>query len=292
MYLLTCLLEPFMPSFSNEVWSDPSCNWVLSEFLRVAFLPQTSLCVIFYKVLRQLNLSLEENLSFSDEKGEIVKAKTPWDFLPAGHKIGRPTPLFEELVRLAFRIFLSVGHYFTPHNLQCLQKDENVSEHRKKYAGSQAERRSQEVADAEAMKISNQLKSTTLSGNCLDTNLFCFSPDIRQICLFCCTSRSKEKNSCWSTYWWIAHFICLLTKKYYLGIMRFLSWQVCCQAPPCPPGLKPRWPPVCKVWVRAPSIILENKHQNYHANVSFIVQVEALWFIFELFCQVISDSSK
>jgi len=108
VYLLTCLLEPFMPSFSNEV-------------------------------LRQLNLSLEENLSFSDEKGEIVKAKTPWDFLPAGHKIGRPTPLFEEL------------------------KDENVSEHRKKYAGSQAERRSQEVADAEAMKIANQLKSTTLS---------------------------------------------------------------------------------------------------------------------------------
>jgi methionyl-tRNA synthetase len=109
VYLLTCLLEPFMPSFSNEV-------------------------------LRQLNLSLEENLSFSDEKGEIVKAKTPWDFLPAGHKIGRPTPLFEEL------------------------KDENVSEHRKKYAGSQAERSSKEVADAEAMKIANQLKSTTLSG--------------------------------------------------------------------------------------------------------------------------------
>ncbi|KAG2661261.1 hypothetical protein PVAP13_1KG494300 [Panicum virgatum] len=108
VYLLTCLLEPFMPSFSNEVQ-------------------------------RQLNLSPEENLSFSDGKGEIVKAKTPWDFLPAGHKIGRPTPLFEEL------------------------KDENVSEHRKKYAGSQAERRSQEVADAEAMKIANQLKSTTLS---------------------------------------------------------------------------------------------------------------------------------
>ncbi|RLM78656.1 putative methionine--tRNA ligase [Panicum miliaceum] len=108
VYLLTCLLEPFMPSLSNEV-------------------------------LRQLNLSPEENLSFSDEKGEIVKAKTPWDFLPAGHKIGRPTPLFEEL------------------------KDENVSEHRKKYAGSQAERSSKEVADAEAMKIANQLKSTTLS---------------------------------------------------------------------------------------------------------------------------------
>ncbi|CAN6246245.1 unnamed protein product [Urochloa humidicola] len=108
VYLLTCLLEPFMPSFSTEV-------------------------------LRQLNLSPEENLSFSEEKGESVNAKTPWDFLPAGHKIGRPTPLFEEL------------------------KDEIVSEHRKNYAGSQAERISKEVANAEATKIANQLRSTTLS---------------------------------------------------------------------------------------------------------------------------------
>jgi methionyl-tRNA synthetase len=129
-------------------------------------------------VLRQLNLFSEENLSFSDEKGEIVKVKTPWDFLPAGHKIGRPTPLFEELVHLAFRIFLSFGHNFTPHNLQWLQKDENVSEHRKKCARSQAKRSSQEVVDAEAMKISNQLISTTLSGNCLDTLIYSASTQI------------------------------------------------------------------------------------------------------------------
>ncbi|KAF8729573.1 hypothetical protein HU200_017517 [Digitaria exilis] len=109
VYLLACLLEPFMPSFSNEV-------------------------------RRQLNLSPEENLSLSQEKGEIVKARSPWDFLPAGHKIGRPVPLFEEL------------------------KDEKVSEHRKKYAGSQAERSSKAVADAEATKITNQLKSAALSG--------------------------------------------------------------------------------------------------------------------------------
>jgi hypothetical protein len=91
---------------------------MLSVFLQIAFLPQTSLRVIFYKVLHQLNLSPEEHLSFSEEKGESVKAKTPWDFLPAGHKIGRPVPLFEELVRFAFRIFWSTGHNFTPHNLQ------------------------------------------------------------------------------------------------------------------------------------------------------------------------------
>ena len=51
-------------------------------------------------MLRQLNLSPEENLSFSEEKGEITKAKSPWDFVPAGHKIGKPVPLFKELVRL------------------------------------------------------------------------------------------------------------------------------------------------------------------------------------------------
>lgn len=84
------------------------------EFLRIAFSwPQSSLCAIFYKVLRQLNLSPEENLSFSEEKGEIAKAKTPWDLVPVGHKIGKPIPLFEELVRLSFRIFLFVGHNFT-----------------------------------------------------------------------------------------------------------------------------------------------------------------------------------
>ena len=56
-------------------------------------------------MLRQLNLSPEETLSFSEEKGESAKAKTPWDLVPAGHKIGRPVPLFEELVHLPFRIF-------------------------------------------------------------------------------------------------------------------------------------------------------------------------------------------
>lgn len=58
VYLLACLLEPFMPSFSKEV-------------------------------LHQLNLSPEENVSFSKENGESVKAKPPWDLVQAGHKIGR-----------------------------------------------------------------------------------------------------------------------------------------------------------------------------------------------------------
>ncbi|KAL6867594.1 hypothetical protein ACP4OV_015618 [Aristida adscensionis] len=106
VYLLACLLEPFMPSFSNEV-------------------------------LRQLNLS-QEDLSFNEEKVEIAKAKTPWDFVPAGHKIGSPVPLFKEL------------------------KNE-VDELREKYAGSQAERSSKAAADAEANKVANQLKASKLS---------------------------------------------------------------------------------------------------------------------------------
>lgn len=125
-------------------------------------------------MLRQLNLSPEENLSFSEEKGESAKAKTPWDLVPAGHKIGRPVPLFEELVSLSFRIFSFVGHKFIPHNLNSLQKDEKVSEYRKKYAGSQAERSSKAVADAEAAKIANQVKSIALSGNVLDNLFFKF----------------------------------------------------------------------------------------------------------------------
>ncbi|KAJ8540416.1 hypothetical protein K7X08_030335 [Anisodus acutangulus] len=66
VYLLACLLEPFMPSFSREV-------------------------------LKQLNLPPETQLSLSDKGGEIENSKRPWDILPAGHKIGTPAPLFKEL---------------------------------------------------------------------------------------------------------------------------------------------------------------------------------------------------
>ncbi|KAJ8566053.1 hypothetical protein K7X08_030530 [Anisodus acutangulus] len=66
VYLLACLLESFMPSFSREV-------------------------------LKQLNLPPETQLSLSDEGGEVENSKRPWDILPAGHKIGTPAPLFKEL---------------------------------------------------------------------------------------------------------------------------------------------------------------------------------------------------
>ncbi|XP_062174929.1 methionine--tRNA ligase, cytoplasmic-like [Alnus glutinosa] len=64
VYLLACLLEPFMPSFSLEV-------------------------------LKQLNLPPET--PFSLEKEDIDRASRPWEILPAGHKIGTPEPLFKEL---------------------------------------------------------------------------------------------------------------------------------------------------------------------------------------------------
>ncbi|KAF3331025.1 putative methionine--tRNA ligase isoform X2 [Carex littledalei] len=105
VYLLACLLEPFMPSFTDEV-------------------------------LKQLNLSRETHLSFSDEKGDIDKAKRPWEIVPAGHKIGRPEPLFKEL------------------------KNEEVDFFREKFAGTQADRKLKEEADAKA--VAEQLKKTNI----------------------------------------------------------------------------------------------------------------------------------
>ncbi|XP_058757491.1 methionine--tRNA ligase, cytoplasmic-like [Vicia villosa] len=64
-YLLACLLEPFMPSFTLEVF-------------------------------KQLNLSVETHLSLSDDK-DVDRVRRPWDILSAGHKIGTPKPLFKEL---------------------------------------------------------------------------------------------------------------------------------------------------------------------------------------------------
>ncbi|XP_020426000.1 probable methionine--tRNA ligase isoform X1 [Prunus persica] len=66
VYLLACLLEPFMPSFS-------------------------------LKVLKELNLPPENQFSLRNENGDLEKAKKPWEILPAGHKIGTPDPLFKEL---------------------------------------------------------------------------------------------------------------------------------------------------------------------------------------------------
>ncbi|XP_009619836.1 probable methionine--tRNA ligase [Nicotiana tomentosiformis] len=66
VYLLACLLEPFMPPFSHEV-------------------------------LKQLNLPPETQLSLADEKGDVANSKRPWNIIPAGHKIGTPAPLFKEL---------------------------------------------------------------------------------------------------------------------------------------------------------------------------------------------------
>lgn len=50
-----------------------------------------------FKVFKQLNLEPEQ-LSLADEKGDIDRARRPWDILSSGHKIGKPEPLFKELV--------------------------------------------------------------------------------------------------------------------------------------------------------------------------------------------------
>lgn len=105
VHLLATLFEPFMPSFSH-------------------------------KVLGQLNLPYE-TLSLSDEKGDVEQAGKPWKIVPAGHKIGKPEPLFSEM------------------------KDEEVNYYRKKFAGSQADR--VERAEAEAINVAEQIKKTTIS---------------------------------------------------------------------------------------------------------------------------------
>ncbi|VFQ99298.1 unnamed protein product [Cuscuta campestris] len=105
VYLIACLLEPFMPSFSREVF-------------------------------KQLNLP-ESLLSLSAESDVIERAKRPWDILPAGHRIGTPTPLFKEM------------------------KDEDVEFYREKFAGSQAERNLK--SEAEAKMITKRLNKAKIS---------------------------------------------------------------------------------------------------------------------------------
>ncbi|KAK9146016.1 hypothetical protein Sjap_005919 [Stephania japonica] len=95
VYLLAVLLEPYMPSFSVEV-------------------------------KKQLNLGPEMELSLCDEKGDIERARRPWDIIPVGHKIG---------------------------------KDEEVEFHRAKYSGSQADRK----AEADAKALGEQLKKTKVA---------------------------------------------------------------------------------------------------------------------------------
>jgi hypothetical protein len=55
-------------------------------------------------------MSPDEDLTFCDDKGDTAKAKRPWDFIPAGHKIGKPVPLFKELVSTCY--FVKVVYYF------------------------------------------------------------------------------------------------------------------------------------------------------------------------------------
>ncbi|XP_010435225.1 PREDICTED: methionine--tRNA ligase, cytoplasmic-like [Camelina sativa] len=65
VHLIAQLLEPFIPSFSCEVF-------------------------------KQLNLP--PHFSLSDERGEVLLASRPWEILPPSHRIGTPQPLFKELV--------------------------------------------------------------------------------------------------------------------------------------------------------------------------------------------------
>ncbi|GAU22503.1 hypothetical protein TSUD_296220 [Trifolium subterraneum] len=114
-----------------------------TEFWRL-YKQNQSLCSLVMKtaagiVFKQLNLSVETHLSLSDDKGDLDRARRPWDLLSAGHKIGTPKPLFREL------------------------KDEEVEFFRKKFEGSQADRIIRAEAEA-AENVAEQLKKTKVSG--------------------------------------------------------------------------------------------------------------------------------
>ncbi|KAL7611694.1 hypothetical protein Lser_V15G05363 [Lactuca serriola] len=81
------------------------------------------------QVPKQLNFPLQ--LSFCDDKGDIKKAKTSWEFIPIGHKIGTPVPLYKEL------------------------KNEEVEFFWNKFAGSQADRADWVVKEEAEEKKSN-----------------------------------------------------------------------------------------------------------------------------------------
>ena len=55
--------------------------------------------MLFLQVLGQLNMPCE-TLVLCDEKGDIEHARKPWNIAPTGHKIGKPKPLFSEMVLL------------------------------------------------------------------------------------------------------------------------------------------------------------------------------------------------
>lgn len=123
VYLLACLLEPFMPSFSLKVWHygllHPT-QFCLIIFTLFYHLTLILLLFMIPKVLKELNLPPENQFSLRDENGDLEKAKKPWEILPAGHKIGTPDPLFKELVCIYISscIILSI-HFNSFLQMQC-----------------------------------------------------------------------------------------------------------------------------------------------------------------------------
>ena len=102
------------------------------------------------------------HISLCDDKGDIDRVRRPWKIVPVGHKIGKPEPLFKELVWYD----CCITCLFVDSNLVKVctwtQKDEEVESLRKKFAGSQADRKERE--EAEAVKVVAQLKKTNISG--------------------------------------------------------------------------------------------------------------------------------
>lgn len=111
VHILACLLEPFMPSFSVEVFQLASKGELSVLFIICFVCFFSSFSEIYgwcFQVFKQLNLPPSQ-FSLSDENGDVEKARRPWEILPAGHKIGKPEPLFKDLVNFVI-IHLSLSY--------------------------------------------------------------------------------------------------------------------------------------------------------------------------------------
>ena len=155
VYLLACLLEPFMPSFSKEV-----CPWFNEQWCNYLYVGIFSISIwsIINILFRSSNSSIyvQKSIYHFVMKKEInTKQKRLWDLIPWGHRIVKPAPLFKGLVILLH----SFGHsLFVP--------VPSFHWHRTLYAGWQHSERHQDKnckqSSWKKIQVAAQLEDNTI----------------------------------------------------------------------------------------------------------------------------------
>ena len=151
VYLLACLLEPFMPSFSKEVWPRLEIMWC--NYMHLENLNAT------YSLISYLGSSSAESMTRSASiilwskraEGKSKKALGSYTIRPQDRetytsiqKIGNTMGFFLsfEVCNTMVLDALHLSHYldFTD-TIHYMQDDSTVKGFKEKFAGSQAERR-------------------------------------------------------------------------------------------------------------------------------------------------------